>query len=106
MPSSRQLAGKSLEEIADFSAGITMGSPNDQMAKTEFLLRQTLFQQQAAEAAIKTASETQRYTRYMFWSVVVLAVSSVLTFAVAIGSYLKDSSQPPPPTRQQKLPQG
>lgn len=89
MPNPRQLAGKSLEEIADFAAGITTGSPNDQMAKTEFLLRQTFFQQQAAEAAIKTATETQRYTRYMFWSVVVLAVSSVLTFAVALATYFK-----------------
>ncbi len=28
----RQLAGKSLDEIADFMAGVTQGSLNDQMA--------------------------------------------------------------------------
>ena len=78
-------------------AGVTMGSPNDQMAKTEILLKQTIFQQQASEAAIRTAVETQRYTRYMYWSVVVLTVSSALTLLVAVATYFKDTPKQYPP---------
>lgn len=92
-PSPRQtLANKSLDEIADFMSGVTAGSINDQAAKAEFLLRQTQFQQQATDATIQTATETQRYTRYMFWSVVILAVSSVLSFGINLVTYLGSSS--------------
>ena len=89
----RQLAGKSPEEVADFMAGVTQGSLNDQMAKAEFALLQTNFQKQATDAAIQTANETQRYTRYMFWSVVVLAISSVLSVGVSLVTYF--SAAPP-----------
>jgi hypothetical protein len=57
----RQLEGKSLEEIANFMAGVSIASSNDQLANTDFLLRQTVFQQQAADAAVQTAAETQWY---------------------------------------------
>jgi hypothetical protein len=80
----RELANKSNDEIADFMAGVTQGSLNDQAAKAEFMLRQTNLQKEATQAAKDTALYTQRYTRYMFWSVVVLALSAVGTFVVSI----------------------
>jgi anti-sigma-K factor RskA len=87
--SPRQLAGKSLNEIADFMAGVTQGSLNDQMARAEFMLRQTEFQKQASDAAKATASHTQRYTQYMFWSIVILAISVVANLVVSVLTYLK-----------------
>jgi hypothetical protein len=87
--SRRQLAGKSPEEVAEFMAGVTQGSLNDQMAKAEFSLLQTNLQKEATEAAKETARYTQRYTRYMFWSVVILAASSLASFILALLQYLK-----------------
>ncbi len=98
----KHLAGKSLDEVADFMAGVTAGSGNDQAAKAEFLRRQTEFQRQATEAAIQTASETQRYTRYMFWSVVILAASSLLSFGVSLAAYLNATS-PKLPVQEVKI---
>ena len=83
----RQLAGKTLDEIADFMAGVTQGSLNDQMARAEFMLRQTNFEKEAAAAAKETACHTQRYTRYMFWSVIILALSVVANLAVNLLIY-------------------
>ena len=87
--SPRQLAGKSLDEIADFMAGVTQGSLNDQMARAEFMLRQTEFQKQTSDAAKATASHTQRYTQYMLWSVVILAISVMANLVVSVLTYLK-----------------
>ena len=70
-------------------AGVTQGSLNDQMVKAEFALLQTNFQKEAAEAAKATAVYTQRYPGYMFWSVVILAVSSFAGFILSLLSYLK-----------------
>lgn len=67
----QNLADKPLGELANFMGGVTAGSSNSQVASAEFLRRQKEFQQQATNATIQTAAETQRYTRYMFWSVVV-----------------------------------
>lgn len=85
----RQLAGKSLDEIAEFMAGVTQGSLNDQMARAEFMLRQTEFQKQASDSAKEAAFYTQRYTRYMFWSVVILAISVAANLVVSVLTYLK-----------------
>ena len=84
----RQLAGKTPEEVADFMASVTPGSPNDQMAKSEFALIQTNYQKAAADAAVETAQHTQRYTRYMFWSVVILALSSAASFGLGLLAFL------------------
>ena len=84
----RQLAGKSLDEIADFMADVTQGSPNDQMARAEFLLRQTNLQKEVAKAAKETALYTRRYTRYMFWSVVMLAVSAIASLVVNLLAFV------------------
>ena len=84
----QSVAGKSLEEVAEFMAGVTSGSPNDQVARAEFLLRQTEFQRDAAAAAKETAIYTQRYTRYMFWSVVILALSAAGTLLMSVLTYI------------------
>jgi hypothetical protein len=84
-----RIAGKSLEEVADFMAGVGPGSPNDQVAKAEFLLRQTQSQEKASRAAQDTAEYTQRYTRYMLWSVVILAISAIGSLVVSLLTYFK-----------------
>ncbi len=87
MSSPRDLAGKSFEEVAEYMGGVTPGSLNDQ--KAEFMLRQTEFQKDAAEAAKQTALYTRRYTRYMFWSVVILALSAVANLVISGLAYMK-----------------
>jgi hypothetical protein len=84
-----QISGKTLEQVADFMANVTPGSPNDQTAKAELLLRQTQFQREASEAAKDTAEHTKRYTRYMLWSVIILAVSAAGSLIISILAYLK-----------------
>ncbi|GEM_PF-6211219 len=66
---------KPLEYVADVMAGCDENSVNNRMAKAEFYLRQT-------EAAQGTAEYTKRYTRYMFWSVVVVGVTTFLNVLV------------------------
>ena len=65
-------SGKSLDKVADVMAGCDPNSAQDQMARAEFLLRQTRFQKDATEATKKTANYTKKNTKYMFLSVVVL----------------------------------
>ena len=76
--------GQPLERVADTMAGCQAGSHNDQVTRAEFLLRQTKAQIDAAHAAEETARYTRKYTRYMFWSVVVLAASALGTFVLEI----------------------
>lgn len=51
------------------------GSRLDQRARAEFLLRQTQYQERATRAAEETAAHTRKYTKYMFWSVLLLGLS-------------------------------
>jgi anti-sigma-K factor RskA len=67
----------SLEEVAQRMAAGQVNSQADLEARAEFLRRQTL-------AAQETADATKRYTKYMFWSVVVLAASAVATLVIEI----------------------
>jgi hypothetical protein len=83
--------GQPLERIADVMAGCQPNSTNDQTSRAEFLLRQTQFQKEAAEASRESAGAaremadyTKKYTRYMFWSVVVLAASSLGSLTIQI----------------------
>ncbi len=91
MPSRENTSGKSLEELATWRAKGTAGSEMAHDADTEFLLRQAQFQERqaiAAEASALASQETARataqYTKYMLWSVLVLAVSSFVTLVVTI----------------------
>jgi len=75
-PSVRQnLAQMSLDVLTDKMA--EMGNSNIQTCQAEFLRRQT-------RAIEDTANYTRRNARYMLWSVIVLAVSSVVTAVVAL----------------------
>lgn len=74
----RQALGKlSLDDLADWMAGVSMNTPNDQLARAEFLRRQTL-------AAEDTADFTRQNARYMLFSVFVLALSSIITLFLTI----------------------
>lgn len=69
---------KPLSEIADAMGNSQANSQNDQTAKAEFPLRQT-------DAIEQTAKQTALYTKYMFWSVVLLAIQRLVV------SYWKSS---------------
>lgn len=73
--SSKQLRDCSLDELAELMGGASAGGGPDQKVKAEFLKRQT-------SARIETAIATKIYTKYMLWSVLVLAVSSLLGLAI------------------------
>ena len=78
------LGQKTLDELADWSASLQPDSKAAHAGKTEFLKRQTEFYERMATAAEKTAQDTNRYTRFMFWSVVVLAASSFVNLLLHI----------------------
>jgi hypothetical protein len=84
------LTAKSLTELADSMAAGQPGSQRDHEAQAEFLRRQTLFQQEASQAARATAASTSEYTKYMFWSVVVLAVSAFLSVVLDILRFMSE----------------
>ena len=73
-----------LEEVSEhMAAGETTSSRVDQAARAEFFLRQT-------KAAEETAKYTKRYTKYMFWSVVILALSALGSFLLAVLKYFSN----------------
>jgi hypothetical protein len=80
----RKLADFSLDELADWMAENTAGSYMEVIARAEFLRRQALSQDAATEAARDTAKFTRESARYLLWSVVVLAISSMVTLVVTI----------------------
>jgi hypothetical protein len=72
---SSRLRGAPLDEVA---GRMIAGDPNSKAeleARAEFMRRQTV-------AAQETATATQRYTKYMLWSVVVLAASALGTLMI------------------------
>jgi hypothetical protein len=95
------LADWDINHIAGVMGGSDPGTPNDQRAKAAFARLQTVAQQQAAtaqergavaqEIAAKAAKETAEYTRknacYMLWSVIVLAASSLGSFALTAWNF-------------------
>ena len=87
MPTSnvrQNLGTKSDDEVADWMAGVGPNSQNDMTARAEFLRRQTALQREAAQAAKDTATYTKKNARYMLWSVIVLAVSSLISAVIAV----------------------
>tara|TARA_B100000315_G_scaffold211443_1_gene208224 strand:- start:3053 stop:3298 length:246 start_codon:yes stop_codon:yes gene_type:complete len=72
-----------LEEVSDHMAGGQATSDIDQAARAEFLLRQT-------KAIEETAKHTKCYTKYMFWSVVILALSALGSFLLAVLKYFSN----------------
>jgi hypothetical protein len=87
----KELDGKPLSLIADVMAEAGPDSSVDQMCRSEFLFRQTAFLQRSAEAseraanaAAETAIYTQKYTRYMLWSVIILLLSVIIAFSALV----------------------
>jgi hypothetical protein len=97
----QELSDATLDHIADVMAGPREGGPgthNYNSAFAEFTRRQTVAQQEAAEAqtvaaraqqeAAEAAKETARYTRqnafYLLASVIVLTLSSIATVALSV----------------------
>jgi hypothetical protein len=75
-----QFEDKPLENIADVMSGSQAGSEKDQMARAEFLLRQTKYHKGATDAAKETAAHSKKYNRYMLASVAILALSVFIEF--------------------------
>jgi hypothetical protein len=94
MASDREkLEGESLGAVADRMSNAELGSHAYAVALAELTRRQTVAQLEATRAqkdAATAAKETAIYTRqnaeYLLWSVIVLAVSSVLS---AVGLWLQ-----------------
>jgi len=63
----KDLAGMSLDRVADIAGGCQAGSLNDQAAKAEFLRRQTMAQTDAAKS-----------TKIAAWAAVAAAVAGLL----------------------------
>lgn len=82
----QSLSEKSLDDLADWMAAIggTSDSENGRTARAEFLRRQTVLQEEATKASKDTAEYTKRTARYMLWSVIVIAVASVIQAVVAV----------------------
>ncbi len=72
-----KLKDHTLDEVSEHMVGGQATSQVDQEARAEFLLRQT-------KAVEETALHTKRYTKYMFWSVVVLALSALGSFLIVL----------------------
>ena len=79
------LSQMTLDQLTDFLSKGGPGSQDDQMARAEFMRRQTEMQIKAMYAALEaagavkaTARYVRRNARYMLWSVIVLAASSFL----------------------------
>lgn len=75
IPVRQSLAELSLDDLTDKMA--EMGNSNIQTCQAEFLRRQTVLQKDTAEY-------TRRNARYMLWSVIVLAISSVISTMVTV----------------------
>ena len=91
MNSVRQdLGTKTDDEVADWMAGVGSGSQNDMTARAEFLRRQTQLQREATQAAKDTATYTKENARYMLGSVIVLAISALISAVITIVQYYKN----------------
>ncbi len=82
----QSLSEKSLDDLADYMAAVggLSDSENERTVRAEFLRRQTVLQQEATKAAKDTAEYTKRTARYMLWSVIAIAVASVIQAVVAV----------------------
>lgn len=83
------LGGKPLTETADLMASSASNTHADQMAKAEFLRRQTEFIEREAKAAEETSKSTRQYTKYMLWSVIILTLSTFGTLILEILRFIQ-----------------
>lgn len=75
----RMLSQKSHDELADYLANYTPGTPGEAAPRAEFLLRQTQFIERQAIAAERAAQLTRRYTTYML-------LTAIATFLTALAT--------------------
>ena len=59
----KDVDGLELSQVADHMARAGQGSHAEQVAKAEFLFRQTQFHERQARAAEETAAATKRYIK-------------------------------------------
>ncbi len=89
MPSRREqlLGDMSAEALADYHSNVGPGSQAEQAVQAEYMLRQMQMQREVADAAIEAANYTRKSARYMLWSVIVLAMSALLTLVISVTEF-------------------
>jgi hypothetical protein len=94
------LEAKSLEEVAGVMGEVGPNSAYDQLCRAEFLLRQTkllersaLASEEAAKAAVETSKSTLRYTKYMFFSLLLMLASIIVSMLSAHASSASSGNQ-------------
>lgn len=87
----KEILESSLFGLRDRYARYDPDSVSGRLAHAEFIYRQTLFQErateaqeQAAEAQESAAKSSKKHSRLMTWSVVILAISALGTFLIAV----------------------
>ncbi len=88
------LTGLTLEELAKHKGNVSVGGGQDQEVNAEFLRRQMIMQAEITQAAKDTAIYTQSSARHMRNSVIVLAVSAVISAGVAVVQWQEGHSKP------------
>ncbi len=89
-----QMRGATLDHLSALIANSDPGSRASEAAKAELTRRDISVAQQAAQAQIDSARYTRDNARWMFWSVIVLLVTSLANLAWQIVSN-SGSSCPP-----------
>jgi hypothetical protein len=97
VPAAQDAMKKTPEELVTWAVERTDDDRLRQsIVQLEFARRASAAQDRAADAAIEAAEYTKANARYMLWSVVVLAVSAVITAAATIFSaWLANQSTSP-----------
>jgi hypothetical protein len=75
----QQMRDTSLEHLAAVVANMEPGSRASEAAKAELTRREIIAQQDAARAQQEAARYTKANARWMFWSAIVVAITSLLS---------------------------
>ena len=95
VPAAQDAMEKTPEELVTWAVERTRDDLRQSIVQIEFARRSAAAQDRAAEAAKEAAEYTKVNARYMLWSVIVLAVSAVITAAATIFSaWLANQSTP------------
>ena len=84
MTTRAQMETWSLTEIVNTMATSAPGDASYTKGQVELLRRETLRQEEVARAVVATARATADNARYMFWSVVGLVATQVVTIIVTV----------------------
>jgi hypothetical protein len=96
VPAAQDAMKKTPEELVTWAVQRTHDdSLRQSIVQLEFARRSAAAQDRAADAAKEAAEYTKANARYMLWSVIVLALSAVITAAATIFSaWLANQSTP------------